>query len=147
MKAFLIDPEQQSIVEINYDDSDYKNICRLINADLFDVVHLPGRANDVMYVDDTGLSADKRFFKMTGIPTPIAGKALVLGTDHKGDSTSPADATIASLEILITFIADAVAIAMAVQADEDAIQNKAKNVIYIPVADIIKSRVYNNSPK
>jgi len=142
VKAYLIDPEQKSITEMFYDDSNYRNIGKLIDADLFDVVRFAD-THDVIYVDDNGLSADKRFFTVKGYPSPLAGKGLVLGTNYAGESMAP-ETTIEGLEQIITFISDHAAITMAVEADEAAVRNKAENTIYIPVADIIQSRAYTD---
>jgi len=104
MRAILIDPEQRSITEIEYDNSDYKNICKLIDATLFDVARFAD-TRDAVYVDDNGLSANKRFFHLDGMATPLAGKGLVLGTDYQGESIEP-EATVEGLEKVVMFLSD-----------------------------------------
>ena len=142
MKAFLIDPSQCSITEVEYDDSNYRNICKMIGAELFDVVRL-NEAGDVAYVDDNGLFSDKPFFKYHDYPYPLAGKALVLGTDSKGESISPVTETIETLEENVTFISTNTAILMGEIID--AVNAETKKIygdsfIAMPVADIIKER-------
>ena len=106
MKSFLIDPFNQKI-EVAIYSSDYKDISKLIEADsgLFDVVRLYAN-QDVAFVDDEGLYVeDQKFWIHKNYPTPLAGKALVLGTDDEGDSISPAT-TIEQLKDDIKFIGD-----------------------------------------
>jgi hypothetical protein len=89
MKAILIDPETQTISEVEY-DGDYKTIHKLIDADGFTVVYIDNDNNsDAVYVDDDGLFTDKNFFWASGWSQPLAGKGLVLGTDDDGDGISP----------------------------------------------------------
>jgi len=106
MKSFLIDPFNQKI-EVAIYSGDYKDISKLIEADsgLFDVVRLYAN-QDVAFVDDEGLYVeDQKFWIHKNYPTPLAGKALVLGTDDEGDSISPAT-TIEQLKDDIKFIGD-----------------------------------------
>jgi len=106
MKSFLIDPFNQKI-EVAIYSGDYKDISKLIEADsgLFDVVRLYAN-QDVAFVDDEGLYVeDQKFWIHKNYPTPLAGKALVLGTDDEGDSISPAT-SIEQLKDDIKFIGD-----------------------------------------
>lgn len=106
MKSFLIDPFNQKI-EVAIYSGDYKDISKLIEADsgLFDVVRLYAN-QDVAFVDDEGLYVeDQKFWIHKNYPTPLAGKALVLGTDDEGDSISPAT-SIDQLKDDIKFIGD-----------------------------------------
>ena len=106
MKSFLIDPFNQKI-EVAIYSGDYKDISKIIEADsgLFDVVRLYAN-QDVAFVDDEGLYVeDQKFWIHKNYPTPLAGKALVLGTDDEGDSISPAT-SIEQLKDDIKFIGD-----------------------------------------
>ena len=142
MRAFLIDPEQRSITEIDYYAGHYRNICKLIGANMFDTVCL-NVEGDYAYVDDEGLFSSKPFFRFEGCPNPLAGKALVLGIDSQGASISPVTETLESLEEKVTFVSTETAIKMAEALD--ALNAQAKEVygdsfIAMPVADIIKER-------
>lgn len=106
MKSFLIDPFNQKI-EVAIYSGDYKDISKIIEADsgLFDVVRLYAN-QDVAFVDDEGLYVEnQKFWIHKNYPTPLAGKALVLGTDDEGDSISPAT-SIEQLKDDIKFIGD-----------------------------------------
>tara|TARA_R100000149_G_C5830902_1_gene106519 strand:+ start:426 stop:755 length:330 start_codon:yes stop_codon:yes gene_type:complete len=91
MKAFLIDPKNQSITEVDYDNSDYKNIYKLIDCGTFTTVDI-NKEGDCIYVDDEGLLYIdiKHMFTLDGNRnTSYAGKGLVLGTDSDGESCEP----------------------------------------------------------
>jgi len=101
MKAFLINPIEQKIYEVDY-SGDYKQIQMHIGADLFTVVYI-GNKDDI-YVDDEGLLKESNYmFKYKGIDTPLCGKGLVLGVDDEGDSTAPT-ITLQELQKNVTFI-------------------------------------------
>ena len=88
MQAFLIDPFACAVTAVEY-DGDYRSIYRLIDAELFDAVSVDGRGT-TLFVDDEGLARDwQRFFIHAGYPQPLAGKALVLGTNRAGGSVAP----------------------------------------------------------
>lgn len=86
MKAFLIDPFEMKVTEVEH-NGDFHQIYEFIDARTFDVVRIP--YNDSIYIDDDGLyKSNQRFFIHKDYGYPLAGKALVLGTDgHTGDST------------------------------------------------------------
>lgn len=86
MQAYLIDPHTKTTEAINY-SGNWRDISRLIGADLFDVVTTPEGLS--IYVDDEGLYVpDQAFFMWKGLPVPLGGKALVLGpVDEEGDTT------------------------------------------------------------
>ena len=139
MKAFLIDPEQQTISEVDY-DGEHHSIYKLIDADLFDVVRLAG--SDVIFVDDEGLMKNpQHFFKLDGLTSPLAGKGLVLGTDRHGESTAPKLITLPDLQRLITFIKRTQAVQYAEQADAEAraYGKGMENFIHISSAELLKS--------
>lgn len=96
MRAILIDPEARTIVEVDHDNSSYKNISKTIEASCFDVVSLA--RGDTIYVDDEGLLRPNHYFRW--VPADhlviLAGKALILGSDNEGDSV---DAKISLQEV------------------------------------------------
>lgn len=85
MKAYLIDPFEKSINEVEY-SGDYKDIYKLIDAQLFDVAYIDD--NLAVYVDDEGLFKNEQAFFQVGYAI-LAGYGLVLGTDSEGNSISP----------------------------------------------------------
>jgi hypothetical protein len=92
MKAFVIDPITRTVAEVDY-NGDYRQIYKLIDADTFDAVTvqydtLTGH-RESLFVDDEGLfKADQKFFHWADYPQPLAGKALLLGTDDTGESVA-----------------------------------------------------------
>lgn len=90
MRAYLVDPYTETVVEITY-NGDYKTIYDHIDCDCFCVAGL-NKEGDGVYVDDEGLltmSERTKFFVTTLYPQALAGKGLVLGVDEEGNSTSP----------------------------------------------------------
>lgn len=88
MKAFLINPHDHTIEEVDY-SGDYKQIYELIGAEIFDVARI-NEHGDGIYVDDNGLFTHSDLFQTAGYPHPLAGRGLVLGCDYEtGDSTTP----------------------------------------------------------
>ena len=86
MKAILIDPYDRSISEVEY-NGDYKQIYDLIDSPsrCFDIARLEN--GDGIYVDDMGMCDGLKLFTYNDYP--LAGKALILGSDEEGDSTPP----------------------------------------------------------
>ena len=95
MKAYLIDPKEQTITQVEHDASDYKNISRTIECDYFTTVVL-NEHDDTIYLDDEGLlyMDIKYMFQIDNNENfCYAGKGLVLGTDkefgREGESCEP----------------------------------------------------------
>lgn len=102
MKAYLIDPYEWTIKQVDY-SGDYEDIYKLIDCHTFDCVGLAG-FGDTIYIDDEGLyKEDQEFFMVQGFPSPLCGKALVLGTDKHGNSISP-KTSLTKLKSMVTFI-------------------------------------------
>ena len=59
MRAILINPEDKTVTEVDY-DGDYKSIYKLIGCSTFDVVRT-STSNDGIYIDDEGLYAPIQF--------------------------------------------------------------------------------------
>lgn len=83
MRSILIDPEAQTVTEVNakgYDD--YK---RLIGQNTLTTVGL-GQGN-LMICDDEALTRPNPgpFFQI-GAMDPISGKAVIIGVDHDGET-------------------------------------------------------------
>tara|TARA_Y100001973_G_C5182204_1_gene325550 strand:+ start:1077 stop:1433 length:357 start_codon:yes stop_codon:yes gene_type:complete len=89
MKAILINVKDQSITEVEHDNT-LDNIYELLNCRTFDVVRID-QVNSI-YVDDEGLFVDnQRYFEYGGDAQAVrlAGNGLILGVDDEGNSISP----------------------------------------------------------
>ena len=85
MKAYLIDPKNKEVTEV-----DYSGDFSLIDAPLVNSVRFTKTCRDYVYIDDEGLfRPDQSFFMIGEYPTPLPGKALVLGCDVDGETISP----------------------------------------------------------
>lgn len=103
MKGILIDCETQTVSEVEH-DGDYKDIYRLIEAQPFDVRPL---GSEAVYFDDEFLLRDSAkdlrwYADIEGLPDPIGGKLLILGTDGGGNSVDTR-LTVADVEKLVTY--------------------------------------------
>ena len=88
MKAYLINPQDQTVIQVEY-SGDYQQIYQHINAPLFTVATF-NEAGDSVFIDDEGLfNGDNEFFVIDGYPQPLAGRGLVLGCNEDGDSVEP----------------------------------------------------------
>lgn len=89
MKAFLIDPDTQDILEVDY-SGDFTAIYSFIQADTFCCSRFSD-VGDCVYLDDDGLANQKSLWNFKIMPADrlYAGKGLVLGTDEEGDSVEP----------------------------------------------------------
>lgn len=146
MKAILIDPERKSITEVEHDDS-LEDIHLLVDCSTIDAVRIDGR--DVIYVDDDGLYVKKHFFTFGHSLSPIAGKGLVLGTDHDGYSIAPEKATVESLERDIHWISREDAINLARRDDKirHLLAKGNSGHIVVSAADIIEDAEYSGEPE
>lgn len=84
--AILVDPFTQTTEEISV-TSDYKQWKKLLGiTSPIDVVTL--NRDTAVIVDDEGLfNEDTRYFKLPDYHQPLAGRALVIGTDEDGETT------------------------------------------------------------
>ena len=97
-KAYLIDPHNAEVVEVEIPQDDHVKIQKLIGCDFF----TPGGyldTGDVVFVDDEGLYKSTHFFRMKALNggMPLAGKGIVLGSDGEGGS---ADVKITKADLL-----------------------------------------------
>jgi len=145
MKAFLIDPKEQTVTEVETEGTN-RDIYRLIDAELFDVVRLNDEG-DCIYVDDGGLSrSNQSFFQMDSYSAPLAGKGLVLGCDCKGETRSVYVDSLQTFTPKVRFISRETAIELG-QVLDNINAEFAKdhdNYIAFPVADIIRSAAYSD---
>jgi hypothetical protein len=105
--AYLIDPFVETIMKVEHDPKNYKEIYTLISrpelkVDAFDCARVygpeypKGHMDDCVYVDDEGLinwgDKDQQFFMLQVAPgqwQPLAGKGLWVGTDDAGNTCAP----------------------------------------------------------
>ena len=102
MKAYLIDPKNNSVDEVEY-NGDYKQIYTFIEASCFGIVDIPN--DNSIFVDDEGLFKDTQYcYIHKDVPTPLCGKSLVLGIDHKTGDSADVNGELKELRKRITFI-------------------------------------------
>lgn len=101
MRAYLIDPHEMTVTEVEY-SGDYRQIYDHIDCGTFDAARFDDNG-DTAFVDDEGLSVEgQKYFMIAGYPQPLAGKALILGTDDEGGSISP-QVSLARLKKMVRF--------------------------------------------
>jgi hypothetical protein len=90
MKAFLIDPFEREVREIEW-SANWQDISKILDCHTFTVASIGHNLDDdTIYVDDEGLYRDGQdFFAFVGHPNPLAGYGLLVGTDCEGDSADP----------------------------------------------------------
>lgn len=90
MKAILIDPDTQTITDVDDNFEDFREIQRIIECSCFTIAGGIGEYpnHDCVFCDDEGMLKFNLFFtKMDHYPTPLAGRILVLGATADGGST------------------------------------------------------------
>lgn len=105
MKAFLIDPFNRTITEVEH-NGDFHQIYEFLQITTpFTVVALGEEyGRDSIFLDDEGLYAkDQRYFLLAGYPQPLAGRGLVLGCDDEGETVAPQKVTLDELHGLIAW--------------------------------------------
>jgi len=89
MKAIKIDVETCEVYYIDLDYKDYRSIYPAIGngCNLFSIP-VSYENGDGLYVDDEGLMHPEivGYFTMKGWEYPIAGNAIILGSDEEGES-------------------------------------------------------------
>lgn len=107
MKALLIDPFQKTITEIEHDNS-LEDIYRHTRCDTFTTVMID-RHGGTLFVDDEGLLKpfdSQAFFKIDTYADPLAGYAMVVGTDDEGETVDVAY-TIDQIKARVQFLSHA----------------------------------------
>lgn len=85
MRAILINPENQTVTEIQISD-DYREIYKALGCETF-TAPVVYNNEDVLYCDDEGLFVpQKGGVIMDDWAYPILGKMLVIGCDDEGNS-------------------------------------------------------------
>lgn len=116
MKAYLIDPTNRSVTEVDY-SGDFREIYRHIDAECFCAVYMavmddegehdPTKPYDV-FVDDEGLinGNPHGWFMLRGYPGLLRGKGLVLSHNDHGESVAPVP-TLADIVRMVSFPSEA----------------------------------------
>jgi hypothetical protein len=89
IKAILIDPFTETILNVTLVDTKLKTIYSLLGCNIITITNLQDGID--MILDDEGLLKDKEsqaYFKFGLHSQPFAGKALVIGTNDEGDFAS-----------------------------------------------------------
>jgi hypothetical protein len=94
MKAIKIDAHARTVTEIEIGDpnKDYRQLAEGIGFGCLytELISYVNRENDCLMGDEEGLfKKDQAFFWWKGYPTPLAGNAIVVGTDDMGNTTAP----------------------------------------------------------
>lgn len=105
MKAFLINPIQEKIIEVDTDGS-LEDIYKLLEVNLIDSVRYD--SDNIIYVDDEGLlkPIKEGFFVIGNSSLPLAGKGLVIGLADSGKEIS-SNLTLGELEERILLLPNA----------------------------------------
>ena len=105
MKAFLIDPHEKEVREIEW-TNDWRDISKILDCQYFTaVVTGPELDADALYVDDEGLYVEEgqAFFEWDGHVHTLAGYAMLVGTDMEGETTDPVH-TLEQVKAKVTFM-------------------------------------------
>ena len=103
MKGILIDPFTKTVTEMEGDFA-LQDIDDALHCETITAVRIG--ASDCMFLDDEGLLKphdNQEYFYFGNSRQPFAGRALVLGTDDEGGSTSP-KATVQAVRAATTFL-------------------------------------------
>jgi len=105
MKAYLINPDEATITEIEY-NGDWRTITEHLGGApvrFFTTVAL-NHDHDAIFVDDEGLINDNPhgWFELQTYNQPLKGLGLVLGVDEAGMSVAPV-ATLEQVKALVKF--------------------------------------------
>lgn len=109
IKAILIDPFACKIEHVELTGNMLKAYYAHLSHETMPVdlvtVAYPGvlKGNDALFVDDEGLLKQcSRFFTFASAHQPFAGKGLVVGADHNGDTTD-AETSIDIVRLVVSF--------------------------------------------
>lgn len=90
MRAFLIDPFEQSVREVAH-EGDFHDILNQIRSKNMDAATLgvSGGVKITVYVADDGYYVQPQaWWRFDGNPNPLPGRGLIVGTDYKGDTVA-----------------------------------------------------------
>jgi len=105
MKALFVDPQNRFISTLIVNSDDYQHIRQVIGCETLAVARTLANG-DAVFVDE-GLLLDHRprhLFRLAGRQQPIAGRAVIVGTDSLGESLD-ANTSEAALRKAVSFLA------------------------------------------
>lgn len=91
MLSIFIDPYEKTITEVEMPSGPdgWKAIGPKLQCRMFSCCY-PADFDDTLYIDDEGLLNHNRtgFFAFKGVPQPLVGRCLTIGSTECGDSTN-----------------------------------------------------------
>jgi len=103
MKAFLIDPRNETVTETTY-NGNIEDIYNQIDVRNFEVATINDEGDGV-YVDGEGLFSDERFvFTVRGYSGPLVNPAMVIGCNPETGENREASVTLEWLERNVNFM-------------------------------------------
>jgi hypothetical protein len=148
MKAILIAPDKEAVVQAIDIDGELQTIRDWLDCHLIDCIRLDERGN-VMYVDDEGYMNKNYFFRFGEYPQPIAGRGLVLGTNMMTGDSADTDLNFNLIAQNVEPMTPAEAYQMAKTTDnvnKKAISDNNEEAwhIYISVSEIMETSWYSD---
>lgn len=100
MRAILIDPTTETVTEIEVQK--FKDLYRICECTMVEAVRMP--AGHQLWLDEEGLlkPEPKPFFQVPWYPQPLCGKAVLLGTDARGE-IDDAEPNLVGFELVVSF--------------------------------------------
>lgn len=125
MKAFVIDPAELNITQVDF-DGDYRSVYRLIGCETFDMVRLrtigtrPSNT-PMVYVDSDGLlkPGPRHYFRIAGYGAPLCGKALLAAHDLERDETVDSLFWLTSVQAMVQWVVPDIAESQIAKGQED----------------------------
>lgn len=148
MKVIKIDPWQQEITEVEVEPS-LSAEREAIGADLIDIVTL-NTHGDCLIVDDEGLMKEpQKFFSWNGVPSPLAGTALLVGTDMDGETVEPTLISLEDVQDAVKWLTSEQALQLARDADalaakrQEEFSKQGISFVHVSTADIMRGMEYD----
>ena len=104
MKAYKIDSENKSVIEIELDEKDSLTGMQAAVGGYIEVA-LNLDNHDTVFVNEEGLFGEpSMFFTIEGGHQPFAGNGLVVGTDIKEGTTIAVQSSLAEIKAKVKFL-------------------------------------------
>lgn len=92
MRAIKIDAHAQTVTEIELKDYDWRTQAAAIGfgCEYIELISYVNQEDDVLMGDEEALFKEgQAFFWWKGYPQPLAGNAIIVGTNDEGDTVAP----------------------------------------------------------
>lgn len=150
MRAILIDPYDQTVSEINYDNG-FETIKELIGTPPIPNT-MPGPCKTIThsalgggihaYLDDNGNWTQEAWFRLGEVKVLYCGRMLLIGTTIDGeDAELPSHFTTAAAAGKVRWLDDDQALAFAAECDAHVAEEMAKNPAVIHLDDGLGERI------